>query len=74
VNDPGEILEAHFVVVDGVVKLTDEHGRQLKDSKTAPLPASTDPRLIASILLRQRRSDNNSDFNRSLPTNWRAPC
>jgi hypothetical protein len=73
-NDPGEIAVAFFVVQDSVVKLTDEHGRQLKDSRTEVLPPSTDPLLIARGLLRRRRSESNSTFDRPLPNNWRVPC
>jgi hypothetical protein len=68
--DPGQIDIGHFIVVDGLVILTDQEGDRLKDGPSH-IVGDCDPRYIAQMLLRQRRSEKGSDFNRDLRPYYR---
>jgi hypothetical protein len=72
-NDPGEIAVGYFTVQDGFVTLTNQGGEPIKDMEPERA-GNADPKYIAGLLLRKRRSEKNEDFNRRLdyrPLGWR---
>jgi hypothetical protein len=55
-----------------MVTLTDQNGGPIKDMKPEKL-GNADPKYIAGLLIRKRRSESNEDFNRQLdyrPLGW----
>jgi hypothetical protein len=69
-GDPGSVDVGHYIVADGVVTLTTADGELLKDGGSHEL-GDCEPRFIAQMLLRQRRSEKGSDFNRDLRPYYR---
>jgi hypothetical protein len=67
-SDPGQIEDAHFIVADNVVHLTDRDGNKLKGELTRrPIGNGETAREVAVRLLRTRvRSKPARPFNRPL--------
>jgi hypothetical protein len=67
-DDPGQIEDAHFIVADNVVHLTDQDGNKLKGELTRrPIGNGDTAREVAVRLLRTRvRSRPAKPFSRQL--------
>jgi hypothetical protein len=56
----GRVEVGYYVVVDGGVVLTDEHGKPVSDKQRI---GDGDPRLIACVMLRRSRRPNGLSFD-----------
>jgi hypothetical protein len=65
-GDPDEIAIGHFIVLDGVVQLTDENGGPLDGAKPEVLADGVNPKSIAARMTRARWSGTRGGFNRRL--------
>jgi hypothetical protein len=73
---PGRVEIGYYVVVEGNVVLTDEHGKPLSGVDKRYVGPNGDPHLIACVMLRQRSRAiaKSRSFNRPIQygRSWRG--
>jgi hypothetical protein len=65
-SDPGEVVQAWYVVENGALQMVDQNGAPLGNSSPVTLDGKLDARSIAASLARKRWSESRGGFWRDL--------